>query len=86
MNSLTSIELFFKGRLSRMRARAGKLKNRSPRGARQFFKRYCRAAVIVAVIGLVVARVCRIRRSFSRESREPGINQAGVPAPGPVSR
>lgn len=30
MNSLTSIELFFKGRLSRMRACARKLKNRSP--------------------------------------------------------
>lgn len=36
------------------------------------------AAVIVVVIGLVAIRVV-VRRAFSRESREPGINQAYLP-------
>lgn len=74
MNSLTSIELFFKERLSRMRACARKLKNRSPRGARQFFKRYCRRCHR----RLVVVRVV-VRRALLRESRELGINQTYLP-------
>lgn len=36
------------------------------------------AAVIVVIIGLVADRVV-VRRAFSRESREPGINQAYLP-------
>lgn len=83
MNSLTSIELFFKGRLSRMRACARKLKNRSPRGARQFFKRYCRRCHRHRYWPRCRSR-CRTTDLFAGITRT--RYQSDVPALGPVSR
>lgn len=83
MNSLTSIELFFKGRLSRMRACARKLKNRSPRSARQFFKRYCRRCHRRRYWPRCRSR-CRTTGLFAGITRT--RYQSDVPALGPVSR
>lgn len=82
MNSLTSIELFFKGRLSRMRARAGKLKNRSP--PRQFFKRSCRRCHRRCYWPRCRSRLSYLILLFAGITRT--RYQSGVPAPGPVHR